>query len=933
MARYHVDPAGNTKPCSATVKSCPYLHGNSPQEAREVYEASMREELMPGSLSRRGPGFTGAYSSTSYYGVKAPREVQVEALNAVREALSEEEATQLVAACGTGKTYMSRQLLNHFMSEDGATGVGVVLTSSIKLAQDTASDLRPPGHDQAFGSYGEDYEVVEVHSAARPYTTATGEVKPSVREQGVVSVERIRRQIEEAQAAGKKVVIVSTYDSVGKVVEAQAALGEGAQADLLLHDEAHNILGQQKPTTVAQDGNELTAYTGFHNSIPGSLQARRRLYATATPVVKELPEDKDNVASLREAVATAERMRAGDQYARVTVYSDDPLVGRVSGFISQAEAVNSGCLSKPAYQMREATLAGDLAAYRNPTVTPEGRVVEAEDNSLKHPLTPQTYGALSTTIDALVAEADPGVNPPTNVLAYVGSIDQAEGYKEAFQEAALAKAAGMSLREAELLRDSPDEALRSRARARLLAKHAEVKAAHSRTNSEAVAERREAFAMFTGKAVEEGPWTPHKRVLANVDIFSEGVSISEIDTVVLSDDDKSNERSLTQAVGRALRVVPGNSYKRTGHVLVPAVRDSQGRPLNEASVELAAYAATRVERGTVATKLRGGTVKPDESTTFTVHEVGGGRRRKLARDFARETVSSVTELAAGAEAATAHSHLLRTDPSYRHLSPQEQHQLVLTRVEEKLAKARGRRGPEAATEAEVLERVSSTLRGRSEREVKDLQRKGKVISSVLSVGDVASLPPELSSKLLKAGVLKPLGEREGLTVPEKREAVLRYEKELSYAVLTTPGAAMTENHRAMQEKLSLGVLPPRERASLMKEAMARAVGRGGETASTERLSATFRERVAHDDAFVAGVFEMATSKQEASLPILGSLARGSQLREDLRSLEEARHAREAATAEAGEAAYTVDEAAIRRTGELTSKTLQKLLKLDSWGEV
>lgn len=68
---------------------------------------------------------------------------------------------------------------------------------------------------------------------------------------------------------------------------------------------------------------------------------------------------------------------------------------------------------------------------------------------------------------------------------------------------------------------------------RLLAEEATVMSAHSNSSQE---ERRTAFSMFSGHSVQEGEWSPRKRILSNVDILSEGISINELDTVVISDD-------------------------------------------------------------------------------------------------------------------------------------------------------------------------------------------------------------------------------------------------------------------------------------------------------------------------------------------------------------------------------------------------------------
>ena len=662
MTMYHVDAQGDVKRCTAQLRACPYgPHGETQQEARAAYEASMEGRVLACASRSGKKARLAQFSAEAFYGEIPPRPVQLEALNAVALALEEEDATQLVAACGTGKSYMGRQLLQHEMMKPEANGIAVILTSSIKLAQDTAQDLRPSGgYDQTMGIYGQDYEVIEVHSGVR----RNEDVEQTVLAEGVVSTDRIKAQMEAAIRAGKRVVIVSTYDSCSKVQEAQAALQDSRfEADIIMHDEAHNVLGQQRPTTVASEENELTAYTGFHNEIPGAIQARKRLYATASPVLREAPGDADEPATLEDAIAIADKMKSGDQWARLTYYSDNELVGKVSGFISQEEAIEAGCLARPEYSVRESKLKGNLKNFTDPVVAPDGTLQEREASPARNPLSLRTYGAVSATLNALVADPEEGKNPPTNVLAYVGSIPQAEAFKEAFAAVARAESNNMNMLEAAKHAHDADPQIRRQARMALLAGAAEVKAAHSATDSASVRERKAAFRMFDGKGVEDKAWSPHRRVLANVDIFSEGVSIPEIDAVVIADDEKCSERAMTQAIGRSIRVLPGNEYKTTGHVIVPSVTDEAGVHATEASVHLAAYGASRVERALVAKKLRGEGVKPDESTTFAVHGPDGSVKRKKARSYAQEAVVEILPLAAAAEVTSAHSYLMRAEPA------------------------------------------------------------------------------------------------------------------------------------------------------------------------------------------------------------------------------------------------------------------------------
>lgn len=908
MRKFHMSADGNARECFAHVQTCPLVHGDSLQEVRSLYEASMSSQTF---ATAKATPLQKGFSAKTFYGATPPRTVQIEPLNAVSEALEEGDATQLVAACGTGKSYMGRQLLRREMEKEGANGVAVVLTSSIKLAHDTAEDLRPTGgYDKTFGEFGKDYEVIEVHSDARP-----AEGRPSVRKEGVVNVERIQEQISSALSEGKKVVIISTYDSCSKVQAAQALLGERAEADVIFHDEAHNILGQQTPTTIASDENELTAYTGFHNRIPGAIQARKRIYATATPVVRELPGDKDSPENLDEAIEVARRMQEGDQKARVTYYSDDIMVGGVSGFISQEAAVEAGCLAKPEYSIRTSNLTGRLRDFDEAVVTPEGKLVERSKAAGEAQLTPRTYGAVVATLEAMAADGDASTNPSDNVLAYVGAIPQAEAFRNSFRQVALHQAGGLSLEAASKAVNSPDENLRRAARMRLLAEYGEAKAAHSRTDSASTQERREAFTMFQGKAVREGAWHPHKRVLANVDIFSEGVSIPEIDTVIVADDEKCSERAMTQAIGRSLRKVPGNDYKTTGHVIVPSVMDESGVHVTEASVHLAAYGATRVERAVTASKLRGEGVIPDSSTKFRVHGEAGVSE-KSARSFAQESVGDVVSLVTASEVESAHQYLQRVEGArYGSLSEGEKAELVKSRMREKAASTR------SPSERERLQLTLSHLDSMSAHEMRELRRNGRVVTSALAIGDVSSLSPALSRALIQTGVLKTAQRVAEVPMSKKREFLQKHSRELSYAVLT-PSKQGNALHDELRTYYADDFATER---TVMRDSMNLLNG-GSETPTTQKLSQAWA-RAMESDEFVATAYSWVAGDNLA--PIFESRIIPPSFREGLISLEEERRQAVVAEASAGAQEYTVDPDSVQKNGKLRTIAVRRLLHSES----
>lgn len=958
--KWHVNGKNEVGRCSATAGNCPFGTEDhfSTKKAAEM-EGSSREVVKQGGAlagatrTRGSSGPLGAegWSLENFYGELPPRAIQLEAMTATAAALQEEDSTQLVAACGTGKTYMARQLLRHTMDQEGANGVAVVLTSSIKLATDTADDMRPGqgGYDRALGEYDKDYVVIEVHSgdSARNFKTA-----------GAVDTEKIRQAMEEAQAAGKKVVIVSTYDSSRKVLEAQQALQDPSRgvADIIMHDEAHNILGQQRPTTVSEQDGPANAYTGFHNEIPGAIQARKRLYATATPVIAESPSDKETHGDDLEAAKRAARALLGDPeegvkpdpWSRVTYYSDDALVGKISGYISQEDAIEAGCLARPEYSIRGSEIQGDTAAFANPVVTPQGTLREGDPNDPRE-LTPQTYGAVRATLEALVADAPPGGNGATNALAYVGAIGQAEGFKEHFAEVAHHQSGDMALDQAERLAHSPNPEERRAARMRLLAEHAEVRAAHSRSDRESKQEREAAFKMFRGADAKEGEgWSPRRRVLANVDIFSEGVSIPEIDTVVLSDDSKLSERAMTQAIGRSIRTVGGNAYKNTGHVVIPSVTDSRGVHLTEASVNLAAYGATRVERGVATAAVRGEKVRPDEKTRVRRYSSSGellGEEKALA--ITQQAVPSVLPLVAAAEMEAAHSYLVQQkDHPYNKpgLSTREKSVHLKTRLEEKLSDRKTPKDDRPRLR-QVLDHVNSI----SPQELRNLRRDGRVVTSALGARDMGALSPAVRDALISSKTMSTTEAVSQVTRAEKQEALQGHVTELA-ALLAFPPGEDNEAHRRVHEALPpawreisaqhpKGKIFPGMAGRLAVAGMAR-----GQAPRTPALQAQVQELHSSLKSFMDTeegaaltyeFFEKATPK---NTPLLAgfTLDRRTAFENTRAAKEAARAARQVQDAAAGEQSYALKEGAMRKDGSLTSATLRHLMNVanqESWRNV
>lgn len=937
-------------PSKAKARGCPFESGGhfgSMDEAQTAFAVRMESEHGGATFRKpRTPKNSGfSLEDGGFYGDMPPRSIQIDALNATAEALLEDGNTQLVAACGTGKSYMGRQLMRRMMDEEDANGVAIVLTSSVKLAVDTAADLKPDPktgfYDRAIGEYGSDYEVevIEVHHESK-----------DIKEDGAISTQKIADKWKKALDEGKKVIIVSTYQSSDKVQQVQALIGERAQADLLMNDEAHNILGQKKSVSSGEEA-ENSGYRSFADEIPGAIQAKHRLYATATPPLADSPDDEESSAKggtkkeqLAALTAQAKKMNTNGK-ERITIYSDDEhIVGKVSGAITQQTAIAHGYLTQPEYQLRAALVKGNPMDSPGGFVDHTGRFVAApapEGSSQPRTMTAQTYSAVSSTLQAMVAEptadADGKLkNPVHNALAYAGSIDQAKAFRDNFRTVALEQSGGMELSAAEASKDSSDPELRRRARMRLLAEHGEAVAAYSGETKEAKDGRKKAFSMFQGSSftAEDAAsgWSPHKKVLANVDIFSEGISINEIDTVIISDQSKTSERAMTQAIGRSLRTVGDNPHKTTGHVIIPQVMGENGKELNGGFITAATYGATRVERAVSTKKLRGEAVPADEITQVARYSHRGEHEGStLAASIAKTHVKSTEDLIASQAIERADSSL-RSIPrgaspikragaeSYRKASKAEQAELQRSFIASQSV------DPQVKDSTWAV--AHSALSNVSNSDMATVRQSGRVVTAALSAGDFSAVPDSMISGLTRAGIIRSRrGSTDEPTANEKMEFLSGTSGAAALA-LGSPFARSIDPEIAAQ--ISEGVN--------FGKAGSYAASKRGSSEDYDRLVANYEKAVRTVPKFRDRAFDLVArssenpSKGSQEEKIGGLLDQwsnklGFNVGGELENLRGAAKSRSAAAASSGQVGYELDPSMVSKNGTLKAPAQKKLADL------
>ncbi len=194
---------------------------------------------------------------------KTIRPHQKIALEKVLAGFEESDRGKLIMACGTGKTYTSLQIAEHFVPEKGFV---LFLVPSISLMSQTLkewnTEAREPLRcfavcsDVKVGKRNES-EDIRVQDLAYPATTDS---------------DMLIQKSQETQD-DRLTVVFSTYQSIQVITEAQR---KGLpEFDLVICDEAHRTTGATLSTE------DESKFVRVHKQ--EYVQARKRLYMTATP--------------------------------------------------------------------------------------------------------------------------------------------------------------------------------------------------------------------------------------------------------------------------------------------------------------------------------------------------------------------------------------------------------------------------------------------------------------------------------------------------------------------------------------------------------------------------------------------------------------------------------------------------------------------------
>lgn len=236
---------------------------------------------------------------------------QQEAVSKVLAGFQSSDRGKLVMACGTGKTFTSLKIAEAVVPQGGrilflSPSISLVSQSLTEWTREAEAPFRSFAvcSDSKVGKRKDPFEDIRTHDLAYPATTDAKKLAQAAR----------------AQDSGRRTVIFSTYQSIEVLHEAQIhhALPE---FDLVICDEAHRTTG------VTPAGETDSAFVAVHR--PDYLQARKRLFMTATPRIY--------------ADSAKSKAREND----IQVYSmDDPVIyGPEFHRLGFGEAVKKGLLS------------------------------------------------------------------------------------------------------------------------------------------------------------------------------------------------------------------------------------------------------------------------------------------------------------------------------------------------------------------------------------------------------------------------------------------------------------------------------------------------------------------------------------------------------------------------------------------------------------
>ncbi|GAA7698550.1 DEAD/DEAH box helicase family protein [Helicobacter pylori] len=471
---------------------------------------------------------------------KKPRPHQIEAIKATKEYFSNPKNTRgkLIMACGTGKTYTSLKIMEALDPK-----ITLFLAPSIALLSQTFREYAQEKSDPFYASIvcsddkvgkgkknKNDDDTDDINFSELP-------LKPSTSPKDILSV------CELAQKENKRFIIFSTYQSALRIQEAQRmSLGE---IDLIICDEAHRTVGALYSSNERDDKN---AFTLCHSD--GNIQAKKRLYMTATPKV----------------YSESSKARAKESDNAIYSMDDEGIFGEEIYTLNFERAIALDLLTD--YKvMILAVRKENLSGVTN-SVNQKISRLEAEGTKLDKKLINNEFvckiigthkGLAKQDLIALDDENKEDYNlqnkndttPSQRAINFCKSINTSKRIKDSF----------------ETIMECYNEELKKKS-----FKNLTISIDHidGTMNCKVRLEKLEELNEFKPNTC---------KVLSNARCLSEGVDVPALDSIVFFDG-KSAMVDIIQAVGRVMRKA---KHKKRGYIILPiALEESEIKNLDEA---------------------------------------------------------------------------------------------------------------------------------------------------------------------------------------------------------------------------------------------------------------------------------------------------------------------------------------------------------------
>ena len=456
---------------------------------------------------------------------------QREAIDAVISGFGDHDRGKLILPCGVGKTFTSLKIAEEHL---GVGGSVLFLVPSIALLGQTMRSWAEQGtiphryigvcSDTKAGRSGEDASISELEI---PVTTDADKIADALRN----------------RSAEKLNVVFSTYQSIGRISEAQDLVGDmvgfaddtlrhsgldaesrgGAEFDLVICDEAHRTTGVESSAS----GNGGSYFTAVHDN--DRLRGNKRLYMTATPRI----------------YSDSAKTKARD-IGEVALYSmdDESQYGPEFHRMTFADAVENGHLSDYkviVLNVEESFVDGAL----------QRSIAAGGDAELNLDDAAKILGCSKALIAPEGPDAGKEVRPLQRAIAFSTTIKNSKRVTESWET---------------IVNDGRDDVLTEEERSRMHAFDVD----HVDGGMNALLRNRKLH--WLRQSEEEAPNAC--RILSNARCLTEGVDVPALDAVLFLQPRRSMV-DVVQAVGRVMRTAPG---KKTGYVILPIVIPAGVRP-------------------------------------------------------------------------------------------------------------------------------------------------------------------------------------------------------------------------------------------------------------------------------------------------------------------------------------------------------------------